>query len=630
MSWGAWRGRSKGERVALVAQVSQPLRRYLGTEAAGAALLLAATVLALVWANSPWSWAYQDLLRTPVTMTVGGDGLDMDLHHWVNEGLMTVFFFVVGLEVRRELAIGELTDRRRVLVPAVAGTAGLLVPAALYLAVTAAAGTVSTDAAAGWGVVIGTDTAFLLGALAVVGPRLSTQLRLFLLTMSVVDDILAVTVIGVAYSDALHVPSLVVAVMCLGALVALGRAGVWQASPYVAVVLVLWLSTLRSGPHASIAGMLSGLLVPALAARRDLVEDAARAAKAFRQSPLPSVGRTAQRGIVRAVSVNERLQEALHPWTSFVVVPLFALANAGVDLRDGVLADALRSPVTWGVVVGLVVGKAVGISLGTFAAVRAGLGRLPQGVGPGQVVGGAALSGIGFTVSLLIAELAFGESELRDQATVGVLLAAVLATAVGWLVFALAARFRGERTAELPRVLAHPVDPARDHVHGRPDAPLTVVEYLDFECPFCAKVTGVAQALREHFGDDLRYVVRHLPLPDVHPHAELAAHAAEAAGRQGRFFEMSGLLFRHQDRLELEHLVGYASELDLDVDAFLADLADDETAARVREDVAGAEASGARATPTFFLGGERHVGPYDAASLIARLEELRAVAAEAS
>lgn len=619
MSWGAWRGRSKGERVALIAQVSQPLRRYLGTEAAGAALLLATTVLALAWANSPWSGSYQDLLRTPVAMTVGGDGLDMDLHHWVNEGLMTVFFFVVGLEVRRELALGELTDRRRVLVPAIAGVTGLLVPAALYLAVNA-----GTDAAAGWGVVIGTDTAFLLGALAVVGPRLSTQLRLFLLTMSVADDILAVTVIGVAYSDALHVPSLVVAVACLGVLVALGRAGVWQASPYVAVVLVLWLSTLRSGLHASIAGMLSGLLVPALAARRDLVEDAARAARAFRQSPLPSVGRTAQRGIVRAVSVNERLQEVLHPWTSYVVVPLFALANAGVDLRDGVLADALRSPVTWGVVLGLVLGKLVGITLGTAAAVRAGLGRLPQGVGPGQVVGGAALSGIGFTVSLLIAELAFGDSELRDEATVGVLLAAVLATALGWLAFLVAARFRGERTAELPRVLAHPVDAARDHVYGDPDAPLTVVEYLDYECPFCAKVTGVAQALRDHFGDELRYVVRHLPLPDVHPHAELAAHAAEAAGRQGRFFEMTGLLFRHQDRLELEHLVRYATELDLDVDAFLADLADDETAARVREDVAGAEASGARGTPTFFLGGVRHVGPYDAASLIAALEALRA------
>ena len=292
---------------------------------------------------------------------------------------------------------------------------GLLVPAALYLAVNGRG-----DAAGGWGVVIGTDTAFLLGALTVVGPRLSTQLRLFLLTMSVVDDILAVTVIGVAYSDAIHWPSLAVAVACLIALVALARRGVWQASPYVLVVLVLWLSTLRSGLHASIAGMLSGLLVPAVAARRDLVEDAARAAKAFRQSPLPSVGRTARRGIVRAVSVNERLQEVLLPWTTFVVVPLFALANAGVDLRDGVLGAALRSPVTWGVVLGLVVGKLVGISFGAFTAVRLRWGRLPQGVGPGQVVGGAALSGIGFTVSLLIAELAFGGTAEHDDAVADV------------------------------------------------------------------------------------------------------------------------------------------------------------------------------------------------------------------
>jgi Na+/H+ antiporter NhaA len=619
VSRAAWRGRSRGQRVALVGQVSEPLRRFLGTEAAGAVVLLGATLVALAWANSPWSGAYVHLLETPISVTVGGDGLTMDAHHWVNEGLMTVFFFVVGLEVRRELALGELTDRRRIVVPLVAGVAGLLTPAAIYLAMTA-----GTPATAGWGVVIGTDTAFLLGALAVVGPRMSTQLRLFLLTMTVADDILAVTVIGVAYADDIHVPSLVVAAVSVVVLVALGRAGVWQASPYVAVVVVLWLATLRSGLHASIAGMAAGLLVPAPAARRDLVEDAARAAKAFRQSPLPSVGRTAQRGIERAVSVNERLQEALHPWTSWVIVPLFALANAGVDLRGGVLADALRSPVTWAVVLGLVGGKALGISLGSLGAVRAGWGRLPQGVGPGQVVGGAALSGIGFTVSLLIAELAFGRSPMRDQATVGVLIAAVLATALGWVAFRYAAWRLGERTAELPTTLAVPVDPARDHVWGRPDAPLTVVEYLDVECPFCGKVTGVAAALRERFGDDLRYVVRHLPLPDVHPHAEQAAFALEAAAAQGRFDDMLRTLFARQDRLEPEHLVEQAASLGLDVDRFLADMADERVQARVREDVAGAEASGARGTPTFFLNGRRHVGPYDAATLVARLEEIRA------
>jgi Na+/H+ antiporter NhaA len=601
-------------RTILHAQLSVPLRRYLGTESAGAAILVAAALVALVWANSPWSGSYQDLLAMPASLTVGDATLAMDAHRWVNDGLMTVFFFVIGLEVRRELSLGELTDRRRIVVPMVAGFVGMVVPALLYLAVNPAG-----EAARGWGVVIGTDTAFLLGALAVVGPRLSTQLRLFLLTMTVIDDILAVTVIGVAYSDGLAPLPLAVAVACLLALVVLARRGVWQSSPYVVVLVVLWFTTLESGVHPSIAGMLSGLLVPAVAPRRDVVEGAASLVRAFRQSPLPSVGRTAQRGIVRAISVNERLQTVLHPWTAFVVVPVFALANAGIDLRGGALDDALRSPVTWGVVVGLVVGKLVGICGGALLAVRAGWGRLPQGVGPGQVAGGAALSGIGFTVSLLIAGLAF-DGALREEAAVGVLVAAAGATAVGWVAFRLAAVLLGERTAELPRLLADPVTPERDHIRGPATAPLTLVEYLDFECPFCAKATGVGPELRAHFGDRLRYVVRHLPLPDVHPHAEQAAMAAEAAGAQGRFWEMHDLLFAHQDKLEPEHLVRYAEKLGLDVDRFVEDLSDDDLAAHIREDVAGAEASGARSTPTFFVMEDRHTDPYDAATLIERLE----------
>ncbi|WP_246131242.1 Na+/H+ antiporter NhaA [Cellulomonas aerilata] len=598
-------------------QLSEPLRRFLGTESAGAALLLTATVVAVVWANSPWSAAYVALWETPVSLSAGDAGMTMDLGHWVNDALMTIFFFVIGLEVRRELSLGELTDRRRIVVPLVAGAAGLVVPALLYLAVNP-----SGEAARGWGVVIGSDTAFLLGALAVVGPRLSTQLRLFLLTMTVIDDILAVSVIGLVYSDDLDLGAIGLALLCLVALAALARRGVWQTSPYVVLVVLLWLATVRSGLHPSIAGMVAGLLVPATAPRRDVVEGAATLVRAFRQSPMPSVGRTAQRGIVRAISVNERLQSVLHPWASYVVVPVFALANAGVDLRGGMLGDALRSPVTWGVVLGLVVGKTVGITAGALGAVRLGLGRLPQGVGHGQVAGGAALSGIGFTVSLLITALAFDDERLRDEATVGVLLAAVLATGLGWLVFRLAAVLLGERTAELPRHLVAPVDPERDHIRGPGTAPLTLVEYLDFECPFCARATGVGRELREHFGDRLRYVVRHLPLPDVHPNAERAAMAAEAAGRQGQFWAMHDLLFTRQDRLHPEALVEYAAELGLQVDRFVEDLSDGGLAARIREDVAGAEASGARSTPTFFVVDRRHSGPYDAATLIRELEQV--------
>ena len=290
------------------------------------------------------------------------------------------------------------------------------------------------------------------------------------------------------------------------------------------------------------------------------------------------------------------------------------------------LGDALRSPLTWGVVLGLVAGKLLGIGGAALGALRLRLGSLPQGVGEGQMLGGAALSGIGFTVSLLIADLAFDHPELRDEATVGVLIAAALATLAGWVVFRLAAVLRGERTASLPMVLDRPVDSRRDHVRGAPGAPMTLVEYGDFECPFCGRATGVVSELRERLGDELRYVFRHLPLTDVHEHAELAARAAEAAAEQGRFWEMHDVLFEHQDELEFEDLLGYAGGLGLDVEQFVRDLDDEPLAERVRADVASAEASGARGTPTFFIGTTRHVGPYDADALARELEQERRAA----
>ena len=255
---------------------------------------------------------------------------------------------------------------------------------------------------------------------------------------------------------------------------------------------------------------------------------------------------------------------------------------------------------------------------------RLGWGRLPQGVGLGHTLAGGALSGIGFTVSLLIISLAFESSRLQDEARVGVLVAAALASLAGWLAFRFAARFLGQRDAALPTHLSRPVDPARDHITGPVDAPLTLVEYLDFECPFCARVSGVGKELRAHFGDRLRYVTRHLPLP-VHPHAELAALGAEAAARQGRYWDMHDVLFAHQDELELEDLVGYAAELDLDVEQFLRDLDDDDLAAprrpRRRRRPRRAACAG---TPTFFIGDTRHIGPHDARTLIEALESSQA------
>lgn len=595
----------------LLAQLATPLRSFLATETGSVGLLIAASVAALALANSPLSDSYADLWHTELSIRLGDLSLQMDLAHWVGDGLMAIFFFVIGLEVRRELSMGELTDRRRVTIPAIAAVGGMVVPAALYLLIAP-----SGDAADGWGVVIATDTAFMLGALAIVGPAISTQLRVFLLTLAIADDVVAVTIIGVVYSGDLDVVALVVAGGALAAMAVLSWAGVGRGWAYLAVGIVLWIATVESGLHPTIAGMLAGLLISAHPPRREDVEHAARLVRAFRQSPMPSLGRSAKIGVTRAVSLNERLQEALHPLTSYFVVPLFALAYAGVDLRGGVLGDALGSAVTWGIVAGLVIGKVVGISVASLGAVRFGWGKLPRGVGEGQVVGGAALSGIGFTVSLLIIGLAFGSDELRDQATVGVLMAAIISTVVGWIAFQLAARLRNEHNATLPLWLDQPVDPERDHIRGPVDAPLTLVEYSDFECPFCARATGMGRELRERLGDDLRYVFRHLPLDRVHPHAELAAEATEAAAAQGRFWEMHDVLFEHQGELELEDIVGYAVEIGVeDVARFEREIEEGVYADHVRENIASAEASGVRGTPTFFVGGRRHVGAWDADTL---------------
>jgi Na+/H+ antiporter NhaA len=609
---------SEPQRRVLIAQLTQPARRFLATEAGSAGLLLGAAVLALLWANSPWSDAYFSIWDTELSIRLGDTELAKDVGHWIDDGLMALFFFVVGLEVRRELSMGELADRRNLVVPGLAALGGLIVPAAIFLAINP-----SGEAASGWGVVIGTDTAFLLGALALVGPACPTQLRIFLLTLTIADDVVAVTVIGAVYTDRLDLGALAGALACLVVLAGLDRAGVWRTSVFAIVGAVLWVATVESGLHPTIAGMAAGLLISARPPSRAEVDEATTLFRAFRESPMPSVGQSARQGLVRAVSLNERLQTALHPWTSYVVVPLFALANAGVDLGDGTLGDALSSPVTWGVVVALVLGKLVGIGATSLGAVRLRLGSLPQGVGEGQVLGGAALSGIGFTVSLLIADLAFRDGPLQAQATVGVLLAAVLATAMGWLVFRLAAVLRGERTASLPMVLDRAVDPERDHIRGPVDAPLTLVEYGDFECPFCSRATGTVHELEDRFGDELRYVFRHLPLPDVHVHSELAGQAAEAASAQGRFWEMHDVLFENQDDLELDDLIGYAGRLGLDVDRFTDDLLDGTHAGRVRADVRSAEASGARGTPTFFVGSRRHIGPYDAETLARELEASR-------
>jgi Na+/H+ antiporter NhaA len=606
-------GQSSPGGRGMLARVA-PLRRSLRTEAGSAGLLLAATVAALLWANSPVGDSYAAFWHTELALRWGATELSLDLKHWVNDGLMVFFFFVVGLEIKRELVIGELTDRRRAAVPALAAVTGLAVPALVYVAFN-----LGDEAASGWGVVISTDTAFLLGVLALVGPSCPAPLRLFLLTLAIADDVGALLVIAVFYTDDLQLLALGLAVVGLGLMLGLRYLRVWRGPAYLVLAFAVWVAMYESGVHPTLAGVVIALLTPAYAARREEVADAARLVRAYQQSPNPGFARAARLSIDRSVSAGERLQQLWQPWTSFVIVPVFALANAGVPLTGETLRAAASSPVTLGVVAGLVLGKLVGILAGTGLAVRLGLGALAPGLTGLQVAGGAALSGIGFTISLFIVDLAFtGDERLADQARVGVLTASVLAALLGWALFRVA-DLRRPAGAVRPSALDPPVDPGRDHVRGPADAPLTLVEYGDFECPFCGRATGSVEELRERFGDRLRYVFRHLPLVDVHPHARLAAEAAEVAAAQGRFWEMHDRLFTMQDRLTPPDLLEHAAAIGLDVPRFARDLGAGRYARRVQEDVDSAEASGVEGTPTFFVGGHRHTGPHDADSLAAAL-----------
>jgi Na+/H+ antiporter NhaA len=606
-------------RTAWARGMAAALRTYLNTEVGSALVLVAAALIALVWANLPGD-SYETVWTTKLSVRIGGWGITEDLRRWVNDGLMTFFFFVVGLEVRRELDMGELRERRRVAVPVLAALGGMTVPALVYLAVN-----LGRPGIGAWGVAMPTDTALALGVLALVGPRYPQRLRVFVLTLVVVDDIVSLVVIAVAYTHNLRLLALAVAVLLFGVVYLLRFLRVWRGPAYFVVAVALWAAMLESGVHPAVAGVAMGLLATAYPPRRQRLERAVSLTRMFREQPTPEYARSARLSVDAAISTNERLQYLLHPWTSYVIVPLFALANAGVVLRPEVLASAVRSPVTIGVVVGLIGGKLIGISGTSWLASRPRLGGLPRTVPFPQIVGASAVAGIGFTVSLFIADLALGGIQLQD-AKIGILTASVLATLLGWIAFQVIGRLprslvvrSAAATAPLIEELAAPVDPERDHIRGPDEAPVTLVEYGDYECPYCGRAEGTVRELVRDFSEDLRYVFRHLPLEDVHPHAELAAEAAEAAGAQGRFWEMHDLLFADQSALEPADLRDRAARLGLDVERFWDEVRTRAHARRVTEDVRSADESGVAGTPTFFINGLRHQGSYDVETLSAAI-----------
>lgn len=602
-------------RTAWARDMAAALRTYLNTEVGSALFLVVAAVLALIWANLPGG-SYETVWTTRLSVRLGDWGITEDLRRWVNDGLMTFFFFVIGLEVRRELDMGELRERRRVAVPVIAALGGMVMPALVYLAVNAGGPGVGA-----WGVAMPTDTALALGVLALVGPRFPQRLRVFVLTLVVVDDIVSLVVIAVAYTRDLRLVALAVAIGLFGVIYLLRFLRVWRGPAYFVVAVALWAAMLESGVHPAVAGVAMGLLATAYPPRRQVLERAVSLTRMFREQPTPEYARSARLSVDRAISANERLQYLLHPWTSYVIVPLFALANAGVVLRGGVLSSAVRSPITIGVVVGLIGGKLLGISGSTWLATRRRLGGLPLTVPYPQVVGASLVAGIGFTVSLFIADLSLEGSRLQD-AKIGILSASILASLFGWLAFQVIARLprrvvarSAAATAPLIDELSEPVNPERDHVRGPDEALVTLVEYGDYECPYCGRAEPIVRELVATFSQDLRYVYRHLPLEDVHPHAQLAAESAEAAGAQGRFWEMHDLLFADQSALEPADLRARAARLELDVELFWEEVRTRVYARRVAEDVRSAEESGVAGTPTFFINGLRHQGAYDVETL---------------
>jgi Na+/H+ antiporter NhaA len=603
-------------KTAWVRNVPTPLRAFLQTEVSGAVFLLAAAVAALVWVNSPWGSSYDELWSTELSFRIGDVGLDGDLRYWVNDGLMAFFFVVVGLEVRRQFDMGELRDRRRAAVPVLAALGGMLLPVAIYLTFTS-----GSDASEGWGMVMPTDTAFALGVLALVGRRFPPRLRAFVLAVSIADDIGVLLVIAVAYTSDLSLPWLAGACLLFATLRLLVWYGVLSRPPLILLSIAFWVATAESGIHPTIAGVVIGLSLSARPPERRDVERVTALARILREQPTPQAARAARLSVLGAVSRNERIQYGLHPWSSFVIVPLFALANAGVEIDGELLERAVTSSLTLGVFFALVVGKFLGVGLTTVAAAHPRLGRLPLTIELPSAFGVAALAGIGFTLSLFIAEIAF-EGELLEEAKVGVLAASVTAALLAWAIFRAIERIpksaykrAGLTPAEPLTDLAVPVDPERDHIRGKEDAAVTLLEYGDYECPYCGMAEAAIRELLADFEDDLRYVWRYLPLNDVHPRAQLAAEAAEAAAAQGAFWPMHDLLITHQDALELSDLRRYAEELGLDLERFWDELNDRDHAPRIAEDVDSADESRVTGTPSFFVNGRRHEGAYDLETL---------------
>lgn len=411
-------------------------QQFIHTEQNAGIALLVATVLAVAWANSPWRETYFGLLDTEVGVTIGSFSLVKDIQHWVNDGLMAIFFFVVGLEIKRELTHGHLASPRRAALPVAAALGGMIVPAAIYFAFNT-----SGETARGWGIPMATDIAFALGVLALLGNRVPTDLRLFLLTLAVVDDIGAILVIAIFYTGELSIYGFAGAALALVGIFVLRRLGVRDVTAYILLGFLFWLAILESGVHATIAGVILGLITPAgpflqpSAFSRSAEELVRSFRSAYSRGDYDQseylLGEMEGLAIATEAPV-ERLERELHPWSSYLILPVFAFANAGVTLSSELLAAATSGTVAIGIAAGLLIGKPVGVFAGTWLATTLRVAELPSGVQWRHVVGVGMLAGIGFTVSLFINDLAFDDPDVVAQAKIGIFFASLVAGLAGY------------------------------------------------------------------------------------------------------------------------------------------------------------------------------------------------------
>jgi Na+/H+ antiporter NhaA len=608
--------------------MAAPFQAFASAETGGAALLLLAIVVALVWTNLPWHSTYETFWSNTIAVNIASHVVSTDLRGVVNDGLMTLFFLVVGLEGKRELDLGELRDRSRLTVPVIAGLAGICASVLTYLLFTS-----GSNGGGGWGVTVSTDTALALGSLSLATAGRGARLRVFLLTLLVIDDLVSLVVITLAYPTKIHVAALITAAVVFAILMGLREYGRRHrddegsgAALFALSVLMgfgLWLALFQAGVDPVITGLVIGLLTSAYAPRRSDLERGSELTRSFRLDPSPERAHAASVSLAETISPNERLQYRLEPWTTRVIVPLFALANAGLHINGTVISDAVSSPVTWGVIVAFVVGKPVGILAAAWATAKGGprRGKLP--VPWPELFGTASAAGVGFTLSLLIASRAFTGSRLAD-AKIAVLGTVILAPLLSRLAFRTGKR---EPEHEEPRAaptlldLAAEIDLEHDHVLGAFDAPVTVTMYGSFGCGFSVAAANSMRELLDRFPCHVRYVYRHLPLDDVIPGAQLAAAAAEAAAAQGAFWPMQEKLAREEGPVTLSTVYRAARGIHLDLDLFFADLSAHKHEARVARDVVSADESGVTGTPAFFINGERYTGPYDPDSLTTQVQQ---------